>query len=67
MFFLFSFSRVRRGPVLMSAAGGLAVFLTVVLLQRGGGNPFGLYPEEFSFDNASYFQGTIGNVDMCTS
>lgn len=66
LFFLFSFSRVRRGPVLMSAAGGLAVFLAVVLLQRGGGNPFGLYPEEFSFDNASYFQGTIGNVDMCS-
>ena len=66
LFLLFAFARVRRAPVLFSAAGGLAVFLAVVLRQRAGGNPFGLYPEGYSFDNAFYFQGTIGNVDMCS-
>ena len=66
LFFLFSFSKIRSRPVLLSAAAGLAVFLAVVLRQRGGGNPFGLYPEDYSYENASYFQGTIGNVDMCS-
>lgn len=65
LFFLFSCARVRRGPVLVSAGCGVFVFLAVVLLQRAGGNPFGLYPEGFSYEEAPYFLGTIGNVDMC--
>ncbi len=65
LFFLFSFSRVNRKPVLLSAAAGVFVFLVVVLLQRAGGNPFGLYPGSLNFANSSHFQGTIGHVDMC--
>ena len=66
IFFLFCFSRVRRTPVLISAGVGLLAFATVVVLQRAGGNPLGLYPNGYSYENASRFQGTIGNVDMCS-
>ena len=66
LFFLFSFSRVRRRPVLISAGCGILVFLAVVLLQRAGGNPFGLYPDGYSYEGAPQFQGTIGNVDLCS-
>ena len=65
LFFLFSFSRVRRTPVIISSVCGVFAFLAVVLLQRAGGNPFGLYPGSYSFATAPGFQGTIGNVDMC--
>ena len=65
IFFLFSFSRVRRVPVIISSVCGVFVFLAVVLLQRAGGNPFGLYPGSYSYATAPRFQGTIGNVDMC--
>ena len=65
LFFLFSFSRVRRTPVIISSVCGVFAFLVVVLLQRAGGNPFGLYPGSYSFATAPGFQGTIGNVDMC--
>ena len=65
LFFLFSCSRVRHGPVLLSAGCGVLIFLVVVLLQRAGGNPFGLYPEGYSYEEAPQFLGTIGNVDMC--
>ena len=66
LFFLFSFSRVRRRPVLISAGCGVLVFLVVVLLQRAGGNPFGLYPDGYRYEDAPQFQGTIGNVDLCS-
>ena len=66
LFFLFSVSRVRCRPVLVSAGCGVLVFLVVVLLQRAGGNPFGLYPDGHSYDDAPQFQGTIGNVDLCS-
>ena len=66
LFFIFAFSKVRRTPVLIASGCGVFLFSAVVLLQRSGGNPLGLYPESYSFENASYFQGTIGNVDMCS-
>ena len=66
LFFMFAFSKVRRTPVLIASGCGVLLFAAVVLLQRSGGNPLGLYPESYSFENASYFQGTIGNVDMCS-
>lgn len=66
LLFLFSFSRVNPKPVRFSAAAGVAVFFTVVLLQRAGGNPLGLYPGKLSYATSSYFQGTIGHVDMGT-
>lgn len=66
LFFLFSFSRISLKPVLLSAAAGLAVFFVIVLLQRAGENPLGLYPTGRSFALNPEFQGTIGNVDMGT-
>ena len=66
IFFLFSFSRVRRTPVIISAVCGVFIFLAVVLMQRAGGNPFGLYPAAYSYATSPGFQGTIGNVDMCS-
>ena len=62
LFACFFFSRVRLKHVLFSAAAGVAVFLVVVLLQRAGGNPLGLYPGAYRVE----FQGTIGNIDMGT-
>ncbi len=64
LFFLFAFSRVRRKPILLSAAAGVSVFFVVVILQRAGYNPFGLYPGGLRFEGAMEFQGTIGNIDM---
>ena len=66
LFFCFFFSRVSLKPVLCSAAAGLLAFLAVVLLQRGGGNPLGLFPPGRSYALNPEFQGTIGNVDMGT-
>ncbi len=65
LFFLFSFSRVRRTSVLISTGCGLFIFFVVVMMQRAGQNPLGLYPEGYSYRNARYFLGTIGNTDMC--
>ena len=65
LFFLFSFSQIPRKPVLYAAAAGVFSFLVIVLLQRSGGNPFGLYPEHYSYSVEPMFQGTIGHVDMC--
>ena len=36
------------------------------MLQRGGGNPLGLYPSGRSYAKNPEFQGTIGNIDMGT-
>ena len=66
LFFLFAFSKVNLKPVLFSAAAGVAVFSVIVLLQRAGGNPLGLYPAGRSYELNPEFQGTIGNVDMGT-
>ena len=66
LFFLFAFSRVNLKPVLLAAAAGVTAFLVIVLLQRGGGNPLGLFPPGTSFALNPEFQGTIGNVDMGT-
>ena len=66
LFFLFFFSRIYLTPVLLSAAAGAAGFFTVVMLQRAGGNPLGLYPAGRSFFTNYEFQGTIGNIDMDT-
>lgn len=66
LFFLFSASRVRRKPVLASAGCGALAFLAVVLFQRAGGNPFGLYPDGGGYESTPFFQGTVGNVDMCS-
>ena len=64
LFFMFSFSRVKRTPVLLAAGCGVTGYLIVALLQRAGGNPLGLYPANYSFENTPLFQGTIGHVDM---
>ena len=66
LFVCFFFSRVSLKPVLISAAAGVAVFFIVVLLQRSGANPFGPYPAGRSYAQNPEFQGTIGNIDMCT-
>ena len=66
LFFLFSASRVRRKPVLVSAGCGVLAFLAVVLAQRAGENPFGLYPDGGGYESTPFFQGTVGNVDMCS-
>ncbi len=67
LFFLFSFSKVCKKAVLTAAGCGVLVFFAVVLIQRAGGNPFGLYPEGTRLWDAPDFQGTIGNVDMCSA
>ena len=67
LFFLFSFSKVCKKTVLTAAGYGFLVFFAVVLIQRAGGNPFGLYPEGSGYEFAPDFQGTIGNVDMCSA
>lgn len=67
LFFLFSFSKVCKKAVLTAAGCGVLVFFAVVLIQRAGGNPFGLYPEGSGYEFAPDFQGTIGNVDMCSA
>lgn len=64
LFACFFFARVSLKPVLLSAAAGVAVFFVIVLLQRAGGNPLGLYPAGRSFETNPEFQGTIGNIDM---
>ncbi len=66
LFACFFFSRVSLKPVLLSAAAGVTVFFVIVLLQRHGVNPLGLYPSGRSFEQNPEFQGTIGNVDMGT-
>ena len=66
LFFLFAFSRVRLKPVLFSAAACVCAFFVLVMLQRAGGNPLGLYPSGRSYVLNPEFQGTIGNVDMGT-
>lgn len=66
IFVLFFFSHVRLKPVLLSAAAGVTAFLVIVLLQRSGGNPLGLYPPGRSYVKNPEFQGTIGNIDMVT-
>lgn len=66
LFFCFIFSRVNLKPVLFSASAGVALFFVVVILQRLGGNPLGLYPAGRSYTTNPEFQGTIGNIDMDT-
>ena len=66
LFVCFLFSRVYRRPVVLSASAGVIAYLVVVLLQRAGGNPFGLYPSDKSYELIPEFQGTIGNIDMVT-
>jgi hypothetical protein len=66
IFFCFIFGRVSLKPVLFAACGGVVLFAVVVVLQRHGGNPLGLYPAGRSFAANPEFQGTIGNIDMDT-
>ena len=66
LFACFFFSRANLKPVLISAAAGVTVFFVIVMLQRSGGNPLGLYPSGRSYAQNKEFQGTIGNVDMGT-
>ena len=66
LFALFFFSRVNLTSVLISAGIGAAVFFAVVMLQRAGGNPLGLYPGRRSYLTNPEFQGTIGNIDLDT-
>ena len=66
LFICFALSRVDLKPLLFSAAAGVALFFAVVILQRLGGNPLGLYPEGRSYALHPEFQGTIGNIDMDT-
>ncbi len=67
LFLLFSCSRVRRGPVLAAAGCGVLAFLAVIVLQLTVHNPVGLYPEGYDFESAPHFQGTVGNVDICSA
>ena len=64
LFFAFAHVQIRWKPVLVSAAVGVFVFFHVVMLQRAGLNPLGLYPKGRSFKTTQEFQGTIGNIDM---
>ena len=66
LFTMFFFSRINLKPVLLSAAAAVTVFFVIVLLQRGNGNPLGLYPSGRSFARNPEFQGTVGNIDMGT-
>ena len=66
LFLVFFFSPARREPLLLSLSAGVWVFFGVTILQRAGGNPFGLYPADRSFATHPDFQGTLGNVDMGT-
>ena len=66
LFFCFLSARVSLKPVLFAASAGAALFFTVVVLQRSGGNPLGLYPAGRSYATTPDFQGTIGNIDMDT-
>ena len=66
LFFCFLSARVCLKPVLFAASAGAALFFTVVILQRSGGNPLGLYPAGRSYATTPDFQGTIGNIDMDT-
>ena len=66
LFFCFILSPVSLKPILFSAAAGVVLFFTVVILQRLGGNPLGLYPAGRSYAHNPEFQGTIGNIDMGT-
>jgi len=64
LFFLFSFSRVKRLPVLWAAGAGITVYFIITLIQYTNVNLFGLYPGDYYYDKAPSFQGTIGNVNM---
>ena len=66
LFFCFFFSRVNLKPVLFSACAGVVFFSAIVILQRLGENPLGLYPAGRSYASNPEFQGTIGNIDMDT-
>ena len=66
LFFSFFFSRVNLKPVLFSACAGVVFFSAIVILQRLGENPLGLYPAGRSYASNPEFQGTIGNIDMDT-
>ena len=66
VFACFFFSRIRLKPVLLSAAAGVAVFFVIVMLQRAGFNPLGLFQPGTSYNRNPEFQGTIGNIDMGT-
>jgi len=66
LFFLFSGARVERRPALVAASTGVLLFGIIVMLQRAGYNPLSLYPSGLSFSTNPEFQGTIGNVDMCS-
>ena len=66
VFACFFFSSVRLKPVLLSAAFGVTLYLVIVLLQRIGGNPLGLFPPGRSYALNPEFQGTVGNIDMVT-
>lgn len=66
LFFLFSRGRVKRKALLGSTAAGVLVFGLIVMVQKNGGNPFHLFPRGTSILTNPEFQGTIGNVDMCT-
>lgn len=64
LFLLFSFSRVKRAPVLWAAGAGITAYFMITLIQYTNANPFGLYPGDYFYDKAPSFQGTIGNVNM---
>ena len=66
LFACFFFTRVNPKPMLLSAAAGVTAFFAIVLFQRNGFNPLGLYPSGRSFEQNPEFQGTIGNIDMGT-
>ncbi len=66
LFFCFQGSRIDLSRVLHAVTAGVTVFGIIALIQRGGGNPLGLYPQGKSYATSHEFQGTVGNIDMCS-
>ena len=66
LFILFSYAEVERKALVFWTSVGVLLFGSVVILQRLGQNPFHLYPMGTSIMTNPEFQGTIGNIDMCT-
>ena len=66
LFLIFSCSRVQLRPLLWACGASVVICGAIVLLQRAGANPFGLYPAGRSYATNPEFQGPSGNIDIGT-